>query len=49
MKNNYGLSDVELYDCEQVFNNFDKDNSNSIDLKELGTENINQTKTAHHG
>ena len=36
MKTNSGLTDVELFDCQRVFKNFDKDQSNSIDANELG-------------
>jgi len=35
-KNNYGLTDEELWDCQQTFKNYDKDNTNSIDAEELG-------------
>ena len=36
MKTNHGLTDVEYYDCEKIFKNFDHDGSESIDAKELG-------------
>lgn len=34
--NNYGLTDEELWDCQQTFKHFDRDSSNSIDAEELG-------------
>lgn len=34
--NNYGLTDEELWDCQQTFKHFDCDSSDSIDAEELG-------------
>lgn len=32
---NYGLSDEDLWDCQQLFESFDRDQSKSIDASEL--------------